>query len=229
MNPEFDQYASAYSHLLQDPIRDRFASDSEFFHRRKWRLIQNFFAQQQIATSQMAWLDVGCGGGELLRLGADQFGQALGCDPSTAMIETCTSAEIYRQTSPTELPFPDASFEFVTAVCVYHHVHGEERAALTKSIYRVLKPGGVFCLVEHNPWNPVTRLIVRRCPIDVDAELLTASAASGLMKSANLVIMKMVYFLYFPGRTFKILSRIENYLGKLPLGGQFAMFCQKPR
>ena len=42
---EFDRYAPEYSSLLNDPLRDRFASDPVFFHRRKWMLIRDFFAQ----------------------------------------------------------------------------------------------------------------------------------------------------------------------------------------
>jgi hypothetical protein len=44
-----------------------------------------------------------------------------------------------------------------------------------KEIQRVLRPGGVFSLIEHNPLNPVTRLIVSRTPVDGNAKLLTAS------------------------------------------------------
>src|SRR5947209_399657 len=152
MNPEFDQYAPIYSHLLKDRLREGFASDPVFFHRRKWSLIREFFDQREMTPSQMSWLDVGCGQGELLELGASRFSRAVGCDPSTGMMEKSTSADIYAQTSPTELPFPNASFDFITAVCVYHHVRREDRGALTTSIHRVLRPGGIFCLIEHNPW-----------------------------------------------------------------------------
>jgi SAM-dependent methyltransferase len=228
MDPEFDRYAPTYSQLLRDPIRDRFAGDSEFFHRRKWMVIRDFLARRGVPTSMSSWLDVGCGRGELLRLAGHEFARAVGCDPSKKMRETFPGVEIFEQPSAAELPFPDQSLDFVTAACVYHHVPREQRASLTKSIYRVLKPGGVFCLIEHNPWNPVTQLIVRRCPIDVDAELLTASAASRLMRSSNLEIVETAYLLYFPERVFDRMARIENWLRRWPLGGQFAMFCRRP-
>jgi len=188
-------------------------------------LIRDFFAQRRINSSKLRWLDVGCGQGELLRLAGGSFAQAVGCDPSSGMIQSCADGEVYEQPSPVELPFPDRSFDFVTAVCVYHHVHGGDRALLTKSIKRVLKPGGLFCLIEHNPWNPVTQAIVKRCPVDSDAELLTASAAARLVGTVDLEILETAYFLYFPESIFRHIGRIEQSLRNLPLGGQYAVFC----
>jgi SAM-dependent methyltransferase len=227
INPEFDQYAAGYSRLLQDPIRNRFVNNSDFFHRRKWILIRDFLAQHKATPSRLSWLDVGCGQGELLKIAGGEFAQAVGCDPSTKMIETSTSAQIQQQDSPTELPFADKSFDFVTAVCVYHHVHGDERILLTNSIHRILKPGGVFCLIEHNPWNPVTQLIVKRCPVDSGAELLSPSRAVRLISSAGLELIETAYFLYFPERVFKGMARIEHFLRRWPMGGQFATFSRK--
>ena len=230
MISEFDRYAAEYSNLLSDPLRNRFAADPIYFHHRKWMLIRDFFAQHNMNSSQLSWLDVGCGQGELLSLAGGAFAQAAGCDPSTRMIGSCASAKVYEQLSSTELPFDDQSFDFVTAVCVYHHVHGADRELLTKSIDRVLRPGGVFCLIEHNPWNPVTRLIVKRCPVDSDAELLTPSLAAGLARAANaanLEVIETAYFLYFPENIFRHIGKAERFLRKWPSGGQFAVFFRK--
>ena len=71
LSAEFDRYAPAYSSLLRDPIRDRFARDSSFFHLRKWILIREFLARQQLDPSRLSWLDAGCGEGDLLRLGGN--------------------------------------------------------------------------------------------------------------------------------------------------------------
>lgn len=227
MDPEFDRYAANYSQLIRDPIRDRFAADSEFFHRRKWMVIRDFLARHGVPIAMSSWLDVGCGRGELLRLAGHEFARAVGCDPSKKMRDIFPSVDVFEQPSPTELPFPDRSFDFVTAVCVYHHIPREQRLPLTRSIYRVLKPGGVFCSIEHNPWNPVTRLIIRRCPVDVDADLVTASAAGWLMRSSDLEIVETAYLLFFPERVFERMARIENWLRRWPMGGQFAIFCRK--
>lgn len=53
----------------------------------------------------------------------DGFAQATGCDPSTGMLSSNVSFRTFEQPSSVELPFDDSSFDFVTAVCVMHHVH----------------------------------------------------------------------------------------------------------
>ena len=227
MNPEFDEYAHEYSDLLRDPIRDGFVTDPRFFHQRKWMLIRNFFARHKTDLTRLQWLDVGCGRGELLELAGSHFDRAVGCDPSVRMMETCRTNEVYEQPSPVELPFPNSSFDFVTAVCVYHHVHGKARDDLTRAVHRVLRPGGIFCMIEHNPWNPATRLIVKRCPVDADAELLTARSARRLVRSEPFSILETDYFLYLPQKIFRYASAVEGALHKLPFGGQFAVFCCK--
>lgn len=226
-NAEFDEYAAEYSRLLQDPIRDGFVDDPQFFHDRKWILIRDFFARRKVDVSQLHWLDVGCGQGQLLASAGTHFAKAVGCDPSAKMLEHFSKAEVYEQPSSAELPFAAESFDFVTAVCVYHHVHGPARTELTKAIHRVLRPGGILCIIEHNPWNPVTRRIVKRCPVDVDAELLSAPASSRLVRSASFTVVETGYFLYLPEKLFRTFGALERAMRTVPAGAQYSVFCQK--
>jgi ubiquinone/menaquinone biosynthesis C-methylase UbiE len=46
------------------------------------------------------------------------------------------------------LPFPDASFDAVTAIYLFHELPRKARAAVAREIARVLKPGGIFVLVD---------------------------------------------------------------------------------
>ena len=225
---EFDQFAASYPNLLRDPLRDRFGRDSGFFHLRKWLLIRDFLEARRMHPSAMNWLDVGCGQGELINLVGKNFARAVGCDPSERMIDSCGSGRLFAQPTASELPFPDRSFDLITAICVYHHVHGEERVRLTASIRRVLKPQGLFCMIEHNPLNPITRLIVSRCPVDRDAELLRPSIAASLIRSAGLQPLETHYFLYCPAALFSRFGRLERWLSSVPLGGQYAVFSQSP-
>ena len=160
MDSEFDQYARDYEAMQKDPIRHSFSKDGAFFHERKWLLIRSYLGTLRRDLSGMNWLDVGCGKGELLRLGRPEFASVTGCDVSSAMLELCPDIHSRAMPNSVSLPFPDQSFDFLTAVCVYHHVAREERAALTREAARVLRPGGVFAIIEHNPLNPATRLIV---------------------------------------------------------------------
>ena len=225
-SPEFDQYAKSYAELLDDPIRNRFARDPLHFHRRKWFLIQRLLKRAGANARTLKWLDVGCGRGELLELAGGNFAQAIGCDPSVGMLSSVAPFSMHRQLSPVELPFGDGSVDFVTAVCVYHHVHGSARALLTSEIRRVLTPGGLCCIIEHNPWNPVTRAIVRRCPVDADAELLTSRTATALAKAAGFECCFLDYFLFFPERYFESLNDLETKLSRVPLGGQYALLAR---
>jgi len=226
VTPEFDQYAASYEALLEDPIRDRFARGHSYFHRRKWILIDSMFKRFGIAASSQRWLDVGCGRGDLLELAGSHFAQAVGCDPSAGMLSSCTQFNVFQQRSQSELPLENSSVDFVTAVCVYHHVHPEARLLLTREIRRVLSPGGMCCIIEHNPWNPVTRSIVKRCPVDVDARLLSVRDTAALLHEAGFELRSSDFFLYMPERLFNRMHRLEAMLSGVPLGGQYVVFAQ---
>jgi ubiquinone/menaquinone biosynthesis C-methylase UbiE len=227
-SPEFDQYAHSYAQLLDDPLRNRFVRDPLQFHRRKVHLIELLLKRFGVNPATQKWLDVGCGQGQLLELAGSRFKQAAGCDPSAVMLSSNPSFTVSHQPSPTELPFADASFDFVTAVCVFHHVHGQDRTLLTNEIRRVLAPGGLCCVIEHNPRNPVTRTIVRRCPVDVGAELLPAQSTIDLLCDSGLQPLATEYFLFIPESVFPVLGAAERWLRKIPFGGQYASLAQSP-
>ena len=225
MSAEFDHYAREYDALLKDPIRDRFAQDPDFFHLRKWLLLQEFLRRWSIPGKQCSWLDIGCGKGELLRFGQASFRQAVGCDPSKEMLNECSGLSVRQQTENSTLPFGDASFDVLTAACVYHHLDPAERQALTAEARRVLRPGGLFAIFEHNPWNPVTRGIVRRTPVDANAVLLTAGETRGILSEAGFSVRKTCYYLYFPQSLYRRLPGLERLLASVPAGGQYAVFA----
>lgn len=227
-SPEFDQYASSYVELLDDPLRNRFARDPIHFHRRKWLLIKRLLKRAGVMPAALRWLDVGCGQGELLELAGSNFLQATGCDPSAGMLSASASFKTHQQASLIELPFASGSFDFVTAVCVLHHVHGDDRLLLADEIRRILSPGGLCCIIEHNPWNPITRQIVRRCPVDADAELLAAREASRLLRASGFISPSREYFLYLPENLFHTFSAFERVLSRLPFGGQYACLGKAP-
>ena len=229
MKPEFDTFSDSYEDLLKDPVRDRFTGGSgEFFHTRKRDLIRSYFARQGIGTAAMSYLDLGCGKGELAGLLRADFAQVCGCDPSEGMLKAATGIETKVQQDPGIIPYADASFDFVTAVCVYHHVPIDARAALTAEVHRVLKPGGTFAIIEHNPYNPVTRGIVKRTPVDADAILLKPGETRSLITSQGFSPTSFEYFLYVPEKLYRRLGKLEGLLSWMPLGGQYAAFCERP-
>jgi ubiquinone/menaquinone biosynthesis C-methylase UbiE len=46
------------------------------------------------------------------------------------------------------MPLPDASQDIVTSVFLFHELPGEVRRRVTAEIARVLKPGGLFVLID---------------------------------------------------------------------------------
>jgi SAM-dependent methyltransferase len=224
--PEFDRFSGSYEELLKDPIRDRFmGSGPQFFHLRKRDLIREHFSALGIDTRGLRYLDVGCGKGELLSLLRDDFHQVAGCDPSPAMLSSSPDLETRVQEDSGKIPFGDAAFDFVTAVCVYHHVPLSSRLTLSREAYRVLRPEGTFAIIEHNPYNPVTRLIVSRTPVDADAVLLRPCEAREWMRLGGFISHAPRYFLYFPEPIYRRAGhRLERLLRSVPLGGQYAVF-----
>ena len=153
------------------------------------------------------------------------FKSAAGCDPSGEMLKSCGDLNVRRQASVDALPYDDASFDFLTAVCVYHHVPLDRRAELTAESRRVLRPGGILCIIEHNPLNPITRRIVSRSPVDADAKLLTPNETGGLLSNAGCKVLETRFFLLFPERLHRLTRPLEDTLRALPFGGQYAVFA----
>src|SRR5690348_8281936 len=223
--PEFDRYAASYKDLLKDPLRERFSGGSlEFFHLRKRNLIRDYFRRHKIDTHRLRYLDVGCGQGELMTLLREDFELVQGCDSSPGMISSVRDVETRLQVDPLKLPYGNSEFDFVTAVCVFHHVPTASRLPLAQEVSRVLKPGGVFAVIEHNPYNPATRMIVSRTPIDSEAVLLKPAETRRWMASAGMLPQSCDYFLFLPGPIYRRAGHLENWLAKVPLGGQYAMF-----
>jgi ubiquinone/menaquinone biosynthesis C-methylase UbiE len=101
-------------------------------------------------------LDVGCGGGRTVRRLAAMApeGKVVGLDYSAASIavsrdtnaqEIETGRVQIEQGSVAALPFPDRTFDIVTAVET--HYYWPELPANVREILRVLKPGGTFVLI----------------------------------------------------------------------------------
>jgi SAM-dependent methyltransferase len=223
----FNAYAGDYARLIRDPIRDKFAFSNRFFFERKLQIIRGFYQRRNLDTHNLDWIDVGCGQGDLLRLGRPYFKSAAGCDPSEGMLESCSDLNVRTQPSMVSLPFESESVDLVTVVCVYHHIPLDQRSVFTREALRLLKPGGIFCNVEHNPLNPVTRLIVSRTPVDADAQLLRARESQELVREAGARVLGTQYFLLFPELIHKYAAVIEDWLTFVPAGGQYAVFAQR--
>ena len=101
-----------------------------------------------VGKSGTRWLDLGTGTG-VLPLNLYMYGAEItGTDVSAPQIEAAKAlaqkrgADVRFLTSPAEsLPFPDGSFDCVTAAQCFWYF---DRERVVREIRRVLKPGGIF-------------------------------------------------------------------------------------
>jgi len=111
-------------------------------------------------------LDVGCGSGGLLmylQKKARIRRRMEGVDASPTMV-AWARREMQRHhidglvnirlASGTELPFPRSEFDVVFSTYVIKHLTDLELTRMLGEVYRVLKPGGSFCIWEAGPTRP---------------------------------------------------------------------------
>ena len=171
-------------------------------------------------------LDVGCGVGSFHPLLRGMVGRLSGIDVSSASIAQArpTIRDVdYQAFDGKSFPYRDAGFDLVTAICVLHHVAPARWPHFMSEMRRVVRPGGLVCVIEHNPLNPLTRLAVARCEFDRDAVLLGAGRTRRLMADAGLREIGTRYFLLLPWET-GAARGVEGALSNLPFGAQYAAF-----
>jgi len=88
-------------------------------------------------------LDLGCGTGTMLGH-LRSFGDAQGVDADPQAVQFCKARgeDRVQELDSETLPFPDGSFDLVTALDVLEHIE-DDRGAL-REVARVLRPGGTF-------------------------------------------------------------------------------------
>jgi SAM-dependent methyltransferase len=168
-------------------------------------------------------LDVGCGVGITDWHLAGRFAELQGVDTSEHAVRR--AAEInpsvpYRSYDGERLPYEDAHFDLAFSICVLHHVPVAERAGFAAELRRVVRPGGLVTVFDHNPLNPLTRLAVSRCDFDADAVLLTAGSAARLLRRAGLRPAERRYVIFFPFDRPRARA-LEGALRRLPAAAQY--------
>lgn len=94
-------------------------------------------------------LDVGCGSGWSSYLLSQEGYQVVGIDLNAAAFECPTATNLTLvEGSAVNLPFEDASFDVVATHQAIEHIPDPEQAI--KEMIRVLKPGGMLCIVAPN-------------------------------------------------------------------------------
>jgi trans-aconitate methyltransferase len=117
-------------------------------------------------------------------------------------------------------------YDLIFSAGVFHHIPHIEHAKIIKKLSSLLNPGGKLVIWEHNPLNPVTQKIVRDCPIDEDAVLVSSKNIKKHFERVSLSNIKISYTSFFP-QFLSTLNFMDPYIGWIPLGGQYLVTGQK--
>lgn len=222
MGAVFDKYDKSFGAVVQSSI-DFSGLPHSFFTAAKADALRELIATRLHGMHRLDMLDVGCGVGELHPHLRGMFGRICGADVSQASVAQARvrNPEVqYDSYTGETLPYDNAAFDLSIAICVLHHVQPPQWVGFVREMRRVVRPGGLVCLIEHNPLNPLTRLAVARCEFDHDAVLLRAGRARALMADAGLHDTRSHYFLLLPSAA-PLVRRVERSFCHIPLGAQY--------
>jgi len=217
---DFDDYTDDYAKLLENQLCF-FDENTDYFAMHKASLVHRL-----IRHSPNSILEFGCGVGTNIRHLAIAFPDAAlsGCDVSKK------SREVAAQKNPTaEFFSPNSNptvykgrFDLVFIANVFHHITPGQRLETLHRVRQLMADHGELFIFEHNPYNPVTRHIVKSCPFDADAQLLKPTELVSLLSRAEFSIIQKHFILFFPSFLGK-LRPLERYLVRVPLGGQYVI------
>jgi SAM-dependent methyltransferase len=234
---EFDQHKATYRSEIDKAVA--FSGQShDFFTRVKAEylieLLTRFASEQTLSNGRVVLdvLDIGCGHGHIHPyLTQSKLGLRLtGIDVASTVIEEARAANpgvTYHHYDGNRLPYPDQSFDAAYTITVMHHVPPPQWPTFLQAMRRVVRPGGLIVIFEHNPINPLTQWIVRTCPIDDNAVLLRNRRLSKLVSQAHFAKIESRYILFTPldGPRYRVFDKM---IGWLPLGAQYYVCARVP-
>jgi ubiquinone/menaquinone biosynthesis C-methylase UbiE len=225
---DFDGFADNYREIHNESLKIS-GTDSDYFSEHKIIEIKKIERRNNISM-----LDLGCGDGNSAEFFHKHFENCkyFGLEVSKESIKIASGKNIpsseFLPYNGFDIPFEDNCFDIVFIACVLHHVNFKFHAKILEEVKRVLKKGGNLFIFEHNPYNPITKKIVKSCPFDKDAVLLFPSYTSEILSQLNYENISINFTIFFPrNRLFEKLIFLENYFKKIPLGGQYYAVASK--
>jgi SAM-dependent methyltransferase len=219
----FDETAVEYDKIIRENI-GHFGNDISYYPEHK-----AIIASQTIDIHLGKILEFGCGTGRNIPYLKQYFPETeiYGYDLSKASLDIAkkNNAEIQFLTEKEIVQFR-GFFDFILIANVFHHIPLRFRFENMSLILSLLKDRGEIIVVEHNPFNPVTRQAVNTCPLDINVELIKPVNMRALLSEAGFQIIQMEYTLFFPA-ALKKLQKAEKYISFLPLGGQYFIHAKK--
>jgi SAM-dependent methyltransferase len=219
----FDRHAEDYTARIDDAIAG-FGKRHDFYIRRKADIMLDLLGPEP-KSRQAKILDVGCGVGLVHPYLIDHVAELHGTDISTLSLDLAAKGNPkarYKAYDGVVLPHADGAFDCSFAINVMHHVPPVSWERFVSEMARVVRPGGQVVVIEHNPFNPATRWIVRTCELDRGAILLPPRRLRSLFASGDLRDIMMRYVLFTPFEA-SLFRKLDNALARLPLGAQYVM------
>lgn len=222
--PEFDRYADSYRRLHVENIRVT-GEAPEYFARYKARHASRL-AAGRLPVPRV--LDFGCGIGGATPFLCECFPgcEVTGTDVSPASLAVAReqAGGLARFLAMTEerIPADDGHFGMAFVSCVLHHVPVARHEPMLREIRRVLAPGALLAIYEHNPWNPLTVRAVKGCEFDENAVLVAATRMRRAVAAAGFERPRTRYIVFYP-HALRFLRWSEPLLSWLPLGAQYCV------
>lgn len=226
---EFDRYAHRYNAAVEDAIAFS-GLGLDFFTWVKATDLLHTVQERLAGGPRLAAVDLGCGVGNYHPILSKAFGSLAAIDISRDCVAEAARNNpnvAYQTYDGGPLPYADRTFDVAFAICVLHHVPPGGWPSFVAEAMRVLRPGGLFAVYEHNPLNPLTRYVVGRCPFDADAVLLWPRQVRRLFESAGFSGVRSRTILSVPPRG-RLLGKLDQMLGGLPFGAQYVVTGQRP-
>ncbi|MFY0614596.1 MAG: class I SAM-dependent methyltransferase [Hyphomicrobiaceae bacterium] len=148
-------------HLAEDSARiydvqveTLFYGSADAMRRAAFRPIQTYMGGRD--QRSVALLDIACGTGRFLRDVRRSYPRMdlTGLDLSQAYISEAERhigdlrPVAWQRGNAEDTPFLDASQDIVTSIFLFHELPGDARQAVAKEVARVLKPGGLFVMID---------------------------------------------------------------------------------
>jgi SAM-dependent methyltransferase len=219
---DFDRFVDSYEQEIAGAL-PLSGPDPGFFLELKAELIVGLVRRRWGDPARARVLDVGCGPGTMDAYLVGRVGSVHGVDTSSAMVQHAALRNrtvVYAVCEPDRLPFEPASFDVAFASCVLHHVDLQDRRMFARELQRVVAPGGLVVVLEHNPFNPLTRRAVSNCAFDEGVRLVSMRESTRLLDDAQATVLERRYIVFLPWRG-RHLRRIEAGLARVPLGAQY--------
>lgn len=125
-------------------------------------------------------LDIGCGTGRLLRKAASRWPHArlVGIDPAEGMITVArrlAQSTTFQEARAESIPLPDDSVDLVLTAVSFHH--WKDQLQGLREVFRVLRPGGHFCLADIALPRWIARLLHSNAKDSKEIRRLVSEAA----------------------------------------------------